>query len=200
MNFYFRILAKLRRTLFTLRHRSRFAYLGVNAFLYPPYRIDGENGIKMGETSVLQKGAWLYCVGQKGQVAQLEIGRGCVFGYNNHIAAIENVKIGDHVLTANNVYISDNLHAYEDICTPVMHQPVKVKGRVEIGDGCWLGENVAVLGVRIGKNSVIGANAVVTSDIPDYCVAVGIPAQVIRRYDPKLAAWVPVKVTNDGLK
>ncbi len=120
----------------------------------------------------------------------MEVGEGCVFGYNNHITAIESVRIGDHVLTANNVYISDNLHCYEDIHLPIIHQPVRMKKEVEIGSGSWLGENVCIIGARIGRNCVIGANAVVTQDIPDYCVAVGVPARVIRYYDSVQLAWI----------
>ena len=190
IEFVRRLRGKVGRILFALRYRARFVRLGAGAFMFSPYRIDGAEGISLGEASSLQGGSWLYCLGRNGRPARLHIGRGCVLGYNNHITAVESVCIGDHVLTANNVYISDNLHAYEDVLTPVMHQPVIVKGRVDIGDGTWLGESVAVIGARIGKNCVIGANAVVTRDIPDYCVAVGIPARVIRRYDPELATWV----------
>jgi acetyltransferase-like isoleucine patch superfamily enzyme len=185
-----RAAARLRRLWFALRYRGSFAKLGRGAFLQSPFRIDGAAGIRLGEGSVMQRGGWLYCLARDGRPARIEIGCGCVFGFNNHITAIESVRIGDLVLTANNVYISDNLHGYEDISKPIMQQPLRVKGPVEIGSGSWLGENAAVIGVRIGRNCVIGANAVVTHDIPDYCVAVGIPARVIRHYDPLRQAWI----------
>ena len=54
---------------------------------------------------------------------------------------------------------------------------------VEIGDGTWIGENVCIIGASIGKQCVIGANSVVLKDIPDYCVAVGLPAKVIKKYN-----------------
>ena len=98
--------------------------------------------------------------------------------------------IGDDVLTANNVYISDNIHCYENITTPVIKQPVKYKRSVEIGSGAWIGENACIIGANVGRNSVIGANAVVTSDIPDYAVAVGIPAKVIKQYDSVQEKWL----------
>ena len=182
--------AKLSRLWFEMRYRGRFAALGSGACLQSPFRIDGVAGISLGEGSVLQRGSWLYCLGRDGRPAQLDIGRGCVFGFNNHITAVESVRIGDQVLTANNVYISDNVHVYEDIAMPIMLQPIRVKGPVEIGAGSWLGENVAVIGASIGRNCVIGANAVVTRDIPDFCVAVGIPARVIRHYDPIQLTWI----------
>lgn len=185
-----RLFAKLSRLWFEISYRGQFAMLGGGAFLQSPFRIDGVAGIRLGAGSVLQRGAWLYCLAPDGNPAQLEIGHGCIFGFNNHITAVESVRIGNHVLTANNVYISDNLHAYEDIVTPIILQPVRVKAPVVIGEGSWLGENVAVIGARIGRNCVIGANAVVTRDIPDYCVAVGIPARIIRHFDPLQRTWI----------
>jgi len=187
-----RLFSMLERTWFTFRYRSVFRSMGYGAFLIRPFRIDGAEGIELGVKTVLQRGSWLYCCGVDGEAASLRLGKGCVFGYNNHITAVRDVRIGDHVLTANNVYISDNLHAYEDISRPVMHQPVRFKHSVSIGDGCWIGENACIIGARIGKNCVIGANAVVTHDIPDYSVAVGIPAVVIRQFDPELQKWVEI--------
>lgn len=79
---------------------------------------------------------------------------------------IGHLKIGKHVLIADKVYISDNMHAFEDVTKPVAAQPLLYKP-VEIEDEVWLGENVCVLpGVKIGRHSVIGSNSVVTKDIP----------------------------------
>lgn len=185
-----RATGKLKRLWFTWVWAPALATCGSNSFLYPPYRIDGAKFIHIGKNSVIQAGGWLYCVPEAEGSARLEIGSGCELGYNNHITAVRDVVIEDDVLTANNVFISDNQHAYEDTGMPILHQPVRFKNRVVIGRGSWLGENVCVVGASVGRNSVIGANAVVTCDIPDYCVAVGTPARVIRRFDPVTGAWV----------
>ena len=74
-----------------------------------------------------------------------------------------------------------------------MEQPIIQNGTVEIGERSWLGENVCVLGAIIGKHCVIGANSVVTHDIPDYSVAVGAPAKVIRKYDFSSKEWIKVE-------
>ena len=68
-----------------------------------------------------------------------------------------------------------------DINTPIKEQDISIVSPVVIGEGSWLGENVCVCGASIGKHCVIGANSVVTNDIPDYCVAVGAPARVIKK-------------------
>lgn len=61
---------------------------------------------------------------------------------------------------------------------------------VIISDGTWIGTNAVIVGnVKIGKNCVIGANSVVTKDIPDYCIAAGIPARIIKRYNIETHSW-----------
>lgn len=185
-----RVLTRFWSLWFNMVYSSSFRILGSAAFMFRPFRIDGAERIEMGTKTVFQRGGWLYCIGVDGVATSLKIGKGCVFGYYNHIVAVRDVVIGDYVLTANCVYISDNLHDYRDPFTPIMHQPVRFKRAVSIGDGCWIGENACIIGARIGKNCVIGANAVVTHDIPDYSVAVGVPAVVIRYFDPQLKMWV----------
>lgn len=86
-------------------------------------------------------------------------------------------------------------HEYRNIKLPVSKQGImsQMDSKVIIGEGSWLGTNVVVVGkVRIGKHCVIGANSVVTKDIPDYSVAAGIPAKVIKKYDFEKEEWVRV--------
>lgn len=195
INFIYRIYLKCCRIFFRFTHKSLFQALGRGAYLTRPFRIDGGNSISIGEDTCINRGVWLYCLGVDGRQAALVIGKDCVFGYNNHIASVDKVVIGDHVLTANNVYISDNIHGYENVTLPIIKQPIQFKRTVEIGDGCWIGENACIIGARVGKNSVIGANAVVTGDIPEYSVAVGIPARVIKKYDANSNKWVVLRKT-----
>ncbi|SHL99392.1 Hexapeptide repeat of succinyl-transferase [Flavobacterium flevense] len=122
----------------------------------------------------------------------LIIGEGTIIGHLNHIYATGEIIIGKNVLTADKVYISDNLHKYEDVNIPVMHQGIRQLSKVKIGDGSWIGENVCVMGASIGRNCIIGANSVVTKDIPDYCVAVGSPARIIKKYNITLQKWEKV--------
>lgn len=187
-----RILTKLWICWFFLAHHWEFKKIGKGSFLFGSFRVDGAKDIEIGADVIMQRGGWLYCCGVGGISASLKIGKGCVFGYNNHVTSVRSVTIGNFVLTANNVYISDNLHGYEDVTIPIINQPVKFKKAVVIGDGSWIGENACIIGASVGKNCVIGANAVVTHDIPDYSVAVGVPAVVIKRYRPELKKWVAV--------
>ena len=100
------------------------------------------------------------------------------------------------MLTGPHVFIADYNHEYRDVDKPVWEQGefAQENSHIIIGEGSWLGTNVVVVGkVRIGKHCVIGANSVVTKDIPDYSVAAGIPAKVIKRYDFEKEEWVRVK-------
>lgn len=101
-----------------------------------------------------------------------------------HISAINKIVIDDNVLIASFVYISDHAHGEtnENPCNTVpLERPLISKGPIHICKNVWIGEKVSILpGVTIGEGSIIGANSVVTKDIPAYSVAVGVPARVIK--------------------
>lgn len=114
----------------------------------------------------------------------VKIGDRCLIGKGSGIVGHFSITIGNDVWTGHHVYITDQNHGYEDIDVPISQQS-QPERPVVIGDGSWLGFGSVVLpGVTIGKHVVIGANSVVTHDIPDYCVAVGAPARVIKRHTP----------------
>lgn len=120
----------------------------------------------------------------------IEIGEGCQIGAFANIAACNKIIIGKNVLTASYVQITDHNHGYQDTTKPIMHQSIESHGPIEIGDGSWIGFGCHILsGVTIGKNAVIGANSVVSRDIPNFSVAVGSPAKVVKQYDWKKKAW-----------
>lgn len=102
-----------------------------------------------------------------------------------HISAINKVSIGNNVLMASFVYISDHSHGnvndMDGVVVAPLERPLYSKGPIIIEDDVWLGEKVSVMpGVHIGRGAIIGANSVVTKDIPAYAVAVGSPAKVIK--------------------
>lgn len=120
----------------------------------------------------------------------VKIGDNCHLSFRTWIAARAGVTIEDDVLFAPGVVIQDYDHAFDDIETPVHQQPLVDAKPIRIGRGAFLAANVVVTGgVTIGTGSVIGANSVVTADVPDYCLAVGCPARVIKRYNPASASW-----------
>ena len=147
----------------------------------------------LGGGTFLDSGSWIAAQPLTGEKScSLIIGDECSIGRNAHIFATSSVVIENCVLIAERVYISDNLHGYENIDIPIIKQAIIQKRPTRIGEGSWLGENVCVIGASVGKHCVIGANSVVTHDIPDYCVAVGAPARVIKRYSFEKGEWESV--------
>ena len=112
--------------------------------------------------------------------ASIHIGAGTSIQPYAHIAAAAELVIGCNVLMGSRVFITDHDHGFGDPSRHVGSQPLSV-APVRIEDFVWLGENVVVLkGVTIGHHAIIGANSVVTRDIPPFAVAAGAPARVIR--------------------
>ena len=168
-----------------------FKQIGNKSRIVNPLKIEGFNNISIGKNVIIQYNTWLAALPLTGlKSCNLFIGDGSRIGNFNHIYATSEIKIGNKVLTADKVFISDNTHTYEDITTSITQQPIKQLKKVIIGDGAWLGENVCVLGASVGKGCVIGANSVVTKDIPDYSVAVGTPAAIIKRYSFADSKWL----------
>lgn len=177
--------------------KLRFADFGIKSIIKSPLQLDGAKRIHIGNSVYIGHQTWLaanpmtHC-----DDCKLVIEHGSTIGHFNHIYATGTIIIENNVLTADKVYISDNLHGYEDVNTPIKQQPIIQKSKVIIGSGSWIGENVCVICSSIGKNCVVGANSVVTHDIPDYCVAVGIPARIIKRYNFNSQKWE--KTDKDG--
>ena len=113
-----------------------------------------------------------------------------------HIAAVQSVSIGDRVLIASKVFVSDHNHGsfrgdgpHESPSTPPIQRALSI-APVFIGDDVWIGEGVAILpGVSIGRGSVIGAMSVVTRDVTEFSVAAGSPARVLKTYNFATSAW-----------
>ncbi len=180
----------LSRNTFLFLYKKSFRHLGTNSFVLSPLQIDGVENITLGNDVTVHRGTWLAAMPLLNKDVELQINDGVTIGHYNHIYATQSIVIEKDVLTADKVYISDNLHTYEAIDIPVSKQEVKQCNPVVIGEGSWLGENVCVIGVTIGKHCVIGANSVVTHNIPDYSVAVGAPARVIKQYDLLTCKWI----------
>ena len=168
--------------IFSLLISGAFASYGRRSVLEPPVRLEGEDRIAIGDRVFVGAGSWLQVLGD-GDGVVIAVGDGTKLAGGCVLSAVSSLRLGREVLLARNVYIADHGHAFEDVGVAVLAQGVTGIAPVQICDGAWLGENVVVCpGVRIGRGAVVGANAVVLADVPDYSVAVGAPARVVRTF------------------
>jgi acetyltransferase-like isoleucine patch superfamily enzyme len=167
-------------------------------------RIRHARGIRLGANTYLDEGVYLHACPQGIEIgartcvmhntelhvfnfrnlphAFIRVGSGTFIGESVVVRGQGGVTIGDSVLIAPHAKIMAVNHNFSDVSRPVIEQGITGEGIV-IEDGAWIGAGAAVLdGVRVGAGAVVGANAVVTRDVPAHCLAVGSPARVIRDF------------------
>jgi len=166
---------------------KRFGGFGKGSLLgFPPGVIYNERYIRIGEQTMVGPFVSITAGMAPGQEMVTDpvvrIGDRCVIGRGSHLIGHFSIEIGDEVQTGPNVYITDQNHVYDDPDTPIGRQ-WPAERAVSVGAGSWLGTGVVVLpGAQIGRHVVVGAGSVVSGKLPDRCVAVGVPARVVKRY------------------
>ena len=150
--------------------------------------------VSLGNSVSLRKGAWLNpAIDEAEGDPVIVIEDNCAIGDYSIISAKNKIHIERDTLIAQWALIVDHNHAYEDVTTPIREQGITAGGRIRIGQGCWIARGAAILcpkgELTIGRNCVIAANSVVTRSIPDYSLVAGLPARIIRQYDPNTKTW-----------
>ncbi len=185
-----------------MRHywASRFAETGARLSIGDQFQAYGVDHIHVGDDVVLANRvtlramtAYPWADPPQAFEPKLVLKSGCFVNNGCQISCIDRVTIGENVMLAEYCFIADNNHSHEDPDRAIKHQPLRSAGELVIGDGSWIGANCCVIGaVRIGRHCVVGANSVVNTDLPDFSLAVGAPARVVRRYDPASRTWAKV--------
>jgi len=177
-------------------YRLVFKEFGSGSYIRKPLLIVNPGFVSIGKRVSIRDGIRLEVVRSSSRrTPHLTIGDDTNVEQNVHLVCHSNVRIGNNVSITGNCSIVDVTHPFADV-----HDPRKIGLRlkdddsfVEIGDGSFIGFGSVILpNVRIGRFTVIGANSVVVHDIPDYSVAAGAPAVVLKRYDFTQNVWVRV--------
>lgn len=185
-------LRQLKNLLYSLWICHFLSSVGNNSRIYYPCKLwgGGSKRIHIGEGTTIQGhcilGCWIKYAGDS-FTPSIKIGDNCNIGEHTHITAINKITIGNGLLTGHYVYIGDNSHggfSVEEAKIPPIRRKLQSKGEVVIGNNVWIGDKATILaGVHIGDNVIIGANSVVTHDIPSNCMAAGMPAKVIKQLE-----------------
>jgi acetyltransferase-like isoleucine patch superfamily enzyme len=176
------------REFITAVRRGEFEHFGRKSLLGRRNLILKAQYISVGQNSSFGNGLTLTCYdGGTGQAftPRITIGDGVSIGEDAHITAINEIVIGNGVLTGKKVLITDNAHGRsdrDDLQIAPMSRVLVSKGKVIIGDNVWIGEKASIMpGVTIGEGAIVAANAVVTKDVPAYSVVAGVPAKVLKQ-------------------
>lgn len=191
------------------RAAARFGSFGEASCIgFPQATIFGERSIHVGARTLIGRHCTLSVgYGPSAEVLPergLVIGDRCVVGTRTTFTAHQQIEIGDDVWFGQGVFVSDSSHGYQDPDEPIgdqlgAHLPVR------IGSGSWIGHGAVILpGTTIGRNVVVGAGSVVRGEIADHAVVAGVPAKLIRHYEPGIG-WVgkhaddvrPIVTAND---
>jgi lipopolysaccharide O-acetyltransferase len=161
-----------------------------------PIEIRGRKFIKISEQLTTGRYCRIEAQPAEGKGVVLRIGKNVQINDSVHITAMKDVQIGDNVLMASKIYISDCSHGYynggdndSDPSSKAIDRAYKTNG-VNIGNNVWIGESVSILpGVTIGENAIIGANTLVNKDVPENCIAVGNPVRIVKRFNFETRRW-----------
>jgi acetyltransferase-like isoleucine patch superfamily enzyme len=140
------------------------------------------------------------CYSEHGIQPSIIIGDGVVIQQRCHITAASTLNIGTNTSILFDVLITDIDHEYQTLNIPMSKQPLKVV-KTTIGENCFIGSGAKInAGTTLGKHCIVGANSVVRGNFPDYSVIVGIPAKIIKRYNPVTLCWERTTSTGDFIQ
>ncbi len=162
----------------TLRNPARIE-LGENVTIDDYSLVDGRGGapgIVLEDSVIVNRNCLL-----QAKAGSIRLGQRTTIGSNSVIVSMAGVEFGEAVMVAGGVYVSAGAYRFDDRSRPIMDQVAYSKGPIRIGDDVWIGTGAVILdGVTVGRGAVIGAGAIVNKDIPEFAVAAGVPARVIR--------------------
>ena len=181
------MLTKTKNILYSSWLKPHFKKCGKNPYISKTIYLSGSKYITIGDNFICGQRLRLDAFDSFGGLKfspTIEIGNNVSIEKDCHIGAVGRITIGNGVLMASRVYISDHSHGEvktEELDTPPLEREIIYKGEIKIEDNVWLGEGVMVLGgVSIGRGTIVGAGSVVTKSLPAGVVAAGVPVRVIR--------------------
>lgn len=187
-------------TIYTKLIARKFAYFGKNSFIGPILNSTNEKYISIGDEvgigtfcriTVATEYAGVKCKSEN--PIRLRIGNRVSIGHNTFISVNNSVEIGNDVLMSCYVFITDHDHGFYNIEQDILKQPLTEDGHTKIGSHVFLGVKSSILkNVTIGEHSVVGANSVVTRDVPPYSIVAGNPARVVKQYNFDKKEWITI--------
>lgn len=159
-------------------------------------QIIGLANVSIGQGTAIGDDTWLnVCL--RDDRTRLIIGRAVLVGRQSMLSVGGELEIGDFCLFAPRVFVSDADHVVTNIARPYCEQGF-TQGKVVVEENCWLGINTVITGsITVGRGSVVAANAVVTRNVPAFSVVAGVPATILKMFNPGTNAWESATTPGD---
>lgn len=165
--------------------------IGKGSYVHQSTHILGKAHIVIGSNSCLSEGCWLNINHRYEKKNTIQIGNNCFIGKQNFFSSGDAIVVGDYTLTTIGCKFIGSSHVIDNPLIPYLLSGTTCDDRIQIGVNCFFGAGCTVMGnVKIGHGSVIGAESLVLRDIPPFSVAIGNPAQVVKRYSFHKEAWL----------
>lgn len=181
-------------TLRAIIYKLKFGKIGMLTYIGKPVILEGEKRVEIGNRVRIYPGVRIETHGNEGRIT---IKDNVSIGQNFHITSSgSELTIGKDTTISGNVFITNIDHDYRQIGVHILKQEYLTK-ETKIGENCFIGYGAAIqAGTVLGKQCVVGANSVVRGEFPNYCVIVGAPAKIIRKYNPETKEWEKYSVTT----
>ena len=177
-----------------LVYKPFFGKFSFPSYIGKPIYINNFKKIFIGKRVRIFPNSRIECLSED---AKIIIHDNVSIGHNLHLTAFSTLEISKNCTISSNVLITDNQHTYLEIGDHIMNQKSVIK-KTFIGENCFIGTGAVIdAGTILGKQCIVGANSVVSGSYPDYCVIVGAPGRIVKRYDTNTKVWKKTKVNGD---
>lgn len=175
-------------------YKPFFGKFGILSYIGKPIYINNFKKIFIGNKVRIFPNSRIECIGEN---AKLVINDNVSIGHNLHITARSVLEISKNCTISSNVLITDDQHDYKDLGVHILDQKSIVK-KTFIGENCFIGTGAVInSGTILGKQCVVGANTVTNGLFPDYCVIVGAPGKIVKRYDKTSKKWRKTNIDGE---
>lgn len=165
--------------------------IGRGAYVDSSVHVLGWRTVSIGINTVVSEGGWINVNHRQSNVIQVSIEDNCFIGRRNFLSSGSLIRLGSYCLTGPDCKFLGSNHIFLDPYKPYIATGTTDDSVIDVGVNCWFGAGVVVVGaVKIGYGCIVGANALISFDVPPFSMVVGNPGRIVKRYDVTSKKWI----------